>query len=63
MPADDAKAYAAEWDNIYMAAFEPADIATLKLQAAIFKSAGSLKQDPVESGFATDAYQRSKKLK
>ena len=63
MPADDARAYAAEWDNIYMAAFEPADIATLKRQAAIFKSAGSLKQDPVESGFATDAYQRSKKLK
>ena len=63
MPADDAKAYAAEWDKIYIAAFEPADIATLKRQAEIFKAAGSLKQDPVESGFATEPYQRSKKIK
>ena len=63
MPADDAKAYAAEWDKIYMAAFEPSDIATLKRQAAIFKAAGSLKQDPVEAGFSTDAYERSKKIK
>lgn len=63
MPADDSRAYAAEWDKIYIAAFEPADIATLKRQAEIFKAAGSLKQDPLESGFATDAYQRSKKIK
>ena len=63
MPADDSRAYAAEWDKIYMAAFEPSDIATLKRQAGIFKAAGSLKQDPVEAGFATDAYERSKKIK
>lgn len=63
MPADDARAYAAEWDKIYIAAFEPADIATLKRQAEIFKAAGSLKQDPVESGFATGPYLRSKTIK
>jgi NitT/TauT family transport system substrate-binding protein len=63
MPADDAKAYAAVWDDLYIASFEPADIAALKKQAEIFKAAGSLKVDPLDSGFVTGPYQQSKSIK
>ena len=63
MPADDAQAYAAVWDDLYIASFEPADIAALKKQAEIFKAAGSLKVDPLDSSFVTGPYQQSKTIK
>lgn len=63
MPADDAKAYAAEWDKLYVAGFEAADIAALKKQAEIFKAAGSLKELPPDAGFAAGPYELSKKMK
>ena len=44
MPADDAKAYANLWDNIYRVSFEPADIATLKRMNDIFKASGTTKR-------------------
>jgi len=63
MPADDAKAYAAEWDKLYVAGFEAADIVALKKQAEIFKAAGSLKELPPDAGFAAGPYELSKKMK
>ena len=63
MPADDATAYAGLWSRLYIASFEPADIAALKRQAEIFKAAGSLKDLPPDSGFASGPYEQSKKMK
>lgn len=63
MPADDAQAYAAQWDQIYIASFDANDVAALKRQAEIFKAAGTLKKDVPDSAFATAPYQRALGMK
>jgi ABC-type nitrate/sulfonate/bicarbonate transport system substrate-binding protein len=63
MNAADARAYAGQWDNAYMASFEPADIASLKRMYEIVKSTGVVTKDPPESAFDTAPYTRSKKIK
>lgn len=61
--AEDAKAYANQWDGAYMASFEPQDIASLKRMHEIVKAEGSVKKDPPESAFDTGPYLLSKKIK
>ena len=63
MPADDAKAYANLWDNIYRVSFEPQDIATLKKMNDIFKAGGTAKKDVPDSVFYADPYNKSKLIK
>jgi ABC-type nitrate/sulfonate/bicarbonate transport system substrate-binding protein len=63
MNAADARAYAGQWDNAYIASFEPPDIASLKRMYEIVKSAGVVTKDPPESVFDTGPYTRAKKIK
>ena len=63
MNADDAKAYAAQWDGAYMASFEATDVSSLKRMQEIVKAAGAAKSDPPEAAFLTAPYQRAKQIK
>lgn len=63
MKAVDAKAYASQWDGVYMASFEASDVASLKRMHQIRKAAGATKIDPPDSAFLTGPYQRSKQIK
>ncbi len=63
MPANDAKAYANLWDNIYRVTFEPQDIATLKRMNEIFKAGGTAKKDVPDSAFYAEPYIKSKLIK
>ena len=63
MNADDAKAYAAQWEGAYMASFEPSDIASLKRLQEIAKAAGAVKKDAPDSAFVAGPYQQSKQIK
>lgn len=60
MKADDAQRYAKQWNAIYTASLEPADVAMLKRMAAIFKQAGTIKKDVPDSAFATEPYVKAK---
>jgi ABC-type nitrate/sulfonate/bicarbonate transport system substrate-binding protein len=61
--ADDALAYANQWDGAYMASFEPQDVASLKRMHEIVKAEGGAKKDPPEIAFESGPYMRSKQLK
>jgi NitT/TauT family transport system substrate-binding protein len=63
MSANDARAYAGEWDRAYIASFEPADIASLKRMYAIVKATGVATKDPPDSVFDTGPYTKAKELK
>lgn len=63
MNADDARAYANQWDGAYMATFEPQDIASLKRMHEIVKAAGGAKKDAPDSAFEPKPYIRSKQIK
>jgi len=63
MNADDARAYANQWDGAYMATFEPQDIDSLKRMHEIVKAAGGAKKDPPDSAFEPKPYIRSKQIK
>lgn len=63
MKANDAKAYASQWDGAYMASFEASDVASLKRMHAIRKAAGAAKSDPPDAAFLTNPYDRSKVIK
>ena len=61
LKADDATAYASQWNLIYVTSFEPADVAMMKKMAEIFKGAGSLKKDVPDSAFVSDPYVKAKR--
>lgn len=63
MNAEDARAYANQWDGAYMASFEPQDIASMKRLYELVKAGGSAKKDVPDSAFLTEPYQRSKQIK
>jgi NitT/TauT family transport system substrate-binding protein len=63
MKADDALAYASQWEGAYMASFEPAEVASLKRLHQIAKAAGAVKKDPPDSAFVTEPFQKSKQIK
>jgi ABC-type nitrate/sulfonate/bicarbonate transport system substrate-binding protein len=63
MNANDARAYANQWDGAYIASFEPADIASLKRMYDIVKAAGGATKDAPDSVFDSGPYLRAKKIK
>ena len=63
MNAEDARAYANQWDGVYMASFEAQDIASMKRLYELVKAGGSAKKDVPDSAFLTAPYQRSKQIK
>jgi sulfonate transport system substrate-binding protein len=63
MSAEDARAYAAQWEGAYMASFEPHDVASLKRLQEIAKAAGAVKKDAPDSAFVTAPFQQSKNIK
>ena len=63
MNANDARAYASQWDGAYIASFEPADIASLKRMYDIVKAAGGVTKDAPDSAFDTGPYTLAKKIK
>jgi NitT/TauT family transport system substrate-binding protein len=63
MSAEDARAYASQWEGAYMASFEPHDIASLKRMQEIARAAGAVKKEAPDSAFVTAPYQQSKSIK
>ena len=63
MTANDARAYANQWDGAYIASFEPADIASLKRMYDIVKAAGGATKDAPDNAFDTGPYMQAKKIK
>jgi ABC-type nitrate/sulfonate/bicarbonate transport system substrate-binding protein len=63
LDAKDATAYARLWKQIYIATMEPADVATLKTMAEIFKTDGTLDGTPPDSLFVTAPYEAAKRAK
>lgn len=60
---DDARTYVSLWNEMNRVAFEPADIATLKRQHAVFTESGLVKGDITDELFATRPYQLANGLK
>jgi hypothetical protein len=60
LDAKDATAYARLWKEIYEATFEPADLATLKKMAEIFRDAKLIEAPVPDSLFNPAAYQKAK---
>jgi ABC-type nitrate/sulfonate/bicarbonate transport system substrate-binding protein len=63
LPEDDARVYVGLWNDMNRVSFEPADIATLKRQHAVFVESGLVKGDLGDDLFVTGPYQQSKTLK
>ena len=63
LPEDDARAYAGQWDALNRVGFEPADIATLRLQHQVFSESGLVKGALRDDLFTTRPYELSKTLK
>ncbi len=61
--AKNAAAYAKLWKEIYTASMEPADVATFKEMAAIFKASGTIKGDVPASLFNATLYEKAKQAK
>jgi ABC-type nitrate/sulfonate/bicarbonate transport system substrate-binding protein len=63
MSAEDAKAYASQWDGAYIASLEPQDIASLKRMYEIVQAVGGAKNPVPDNAFDPGPYNLSKKLK
>jgi len=63
LPADDAKVYVSHWNDMNRVAFEPADIATLRRQHAVFVESGLVKGELKDDLFARKPYEQAKALK
>ncbi len=62
MSAEDAKAYASQWDGAYIASLEPQDIASLKRMYEIVQAAGGAKNPVPESAFDPGPYNKAKQM-
>jgi NitT/TauT family transport system substrate-binding protein len=60
LDAKDATSYARLWDQIYIASMEPADVATFKTMAEIFRAGGTIEGRVPDSLFATGPYEKAK---
>ena len=63
LPEEDARIYAAQWNDMNRVAFEPADLATLKRQHEVFAAGGLIKGSLPADLFVTGPYNAAKKLK
>ena len=60
LDAKDATSYAHLWDQIYTASMAPADVATFKNMAQIFKAVGTIDGDVPDSLYVTAPYEQAK---
>jgi NitT/TauT family transport system substrate-binding protein len=60
LDARDATSYARLWDQIYIASMEPADVATFKTMAEIFRAGGTIEGPVPDSLFATGPFEKAK---
>jgi len=63
MSPQDARAYAEQWDNAYIASFEPEDIASLKRMYEVVQATGGAKNPAPDGAFDPGPYNLSKKIK
>jgi len=63
MNAADARAYSSQWDNAYIASFEPSDIASLRRMYEVVKTAGLASKDPPENAFDRAPYVQALKMR
>jgi len=61
LDAKDATSYAKLWNEIYTATMEPADVATFKTMAQIFKAGGTIEGNVPDSLYATAPYEQAKR--
>jgi len=61
LDAKDATSYAKLWDQIYTATMEPADVATFKTMAEIFRVGGTLEGNVPDQVFVTAPYEEAKR--
>ncbi len=61
LDAKDATSYARLWNEIYTATMEPADVATFKTMAQIFKASGTIEGDVPDSLYVTAPYEQAKR--
>ena len=60
LDAKDATSYARLWNDIYIARMEPADVATYKAMAEIFRASGTIEGRVPDSAFVTGPYEKAK---
>jgi len=60
LDAKDATSYARLWNEIYTASMEPADVATFKAMAEIFRTSGTIEGRVPDSLFVTAPYEKAK---
>jgi NitT/TauT family transport system substrate-binding protein len=60
LDAKDATSYAKLWNDIYTASMEPADVATFKTMAEIFRASGTIEGPVPDSLFAAGPYEKAK---
>jgi ABC-type nitrate/sulfonate/bicarbonate transport system substrate-binding protein len=60
LDAKDATSYAKLWNDIYTASMTPADVATFKTMAEIFRASGTIEGTVPDSLFATGPYEKAK---
>jgi len=60
LDAKDATSYARLWSDIYIARMEPADVATYKAMAEIFRASGTIEGRVPDSVFLTGPYEKAK---
>jgi hypothetical protein len=61
LDAKDATSYARLWSDIYTASMEPADVATFKTMAEIFKAVGTIEGNVPDSVYVTAPYEQAKR--
>src|SRR4030088_481774 len=61
LDAKDATSYARLWNQIYIASMEPADVATFKTMAEIFRAGGTIEGRVPDSLFVTGPYEKAKR--
>src|SRR3954463_3090316 len=60
LDAKDTTSYAKLWNEIYTASMEPADVATFKAMAEIFRASGTIEGRVPDSLFVTGPYEKAK---
>ena len=63
LSATDASAYAALWDGIYTVSMEPADVASLRREFDVFKTAGAVEGNLPDTALVVTPYEQSKAIR
>lgn len=57
-----AKAYASQWDRIYVASMEPRDLTMMRGMVDVFRKSGSVKKDVPDSAFDPEPFKKAKAM-